>query len=115
MTPKELLKTKYVGSDENGNLLLAYSDEQISNIKKALTRLEELEKKETEEVKIETIFGFDINEVRLVCALIQQKFASKDNFHEVLRKFTNAYNKGFNDCDDMYKKLLDEQFKKILE
>lgn len=42
MTAKEALKTKYTGSDEKGNLLLAYTPEQLDVIKQALTSYEEL-------------------------------------------------------------------------
>ena len=44
MTPKEALKTKYVGSDEKGNLLLAYTPEQVDYFKNAITELEELKR-----------------------------------------------------------------------
>jgi len=40
MTLEEALKTKYVGSDDNGKMLLAYSSEQLHVIKEALKRNE---------------------------------------------------------------------------
>lgn len=44
MTPKEALKTKYVGSGDNGEMLLAYTGEQVEIFKNAFTELEELKR-----------------------------------------------------------------------
>jgi len=88
--------------------------EEFVDIDEALTELERLQKKEQQEQSIEKIFGFDINDIRLICVLINERFMGKDNFHEVLRNFQKAYQKGYDDCHNIMEKALNEQFKNLL-
>ena len=52
MTPKEALKTKYVGSGDNGEMLLAYTGEQVEIFKNAFTELEEMKREHTLTIKL---------------------------------------------------------------
>jgi len=109
----ELYKESY--TDSYGHLkFYVKDDDEFKSIIEAITELERLQRKEQQEQSIEKIFGFDINDIRLICVLINERFMGKDNFHEVLRNFQKAYQKGYDDCHNIMEKALNEQFKNLL-
>ena len=97
---KEKLKSNYAGYGVNDKLLLAYTEEQRDLVKNAIDELERLQ-------NIHTIMGINLEDIRFLTVLIREKYATKENFHEALKDFSKAYQKGFDDA----KKIIDEAIK----